>query len=183
MKRVFAAAVAALILAGCGGGGGDPAAADPIDRYVGQWRRCDAVGSIFLSWNVQTEWTITKTNPTTGQLVVHETLTSACGTPPAPTAERKQIATGHFGLTGGQQQAQGEVWDRAAIGVTKVGDDCSPSPSVCSTFLQLAQQSGNTLRTSLPPVLSAPRLASSAAFTRGADGYPSTFEVTALTKE
>lgn len=182
MKRVFAAAVTALILAGCGGGG-DSAAGDPIDRYVGQWRRCDTVGSIFLSWNVQTEWTVTRTSPANGQLVVHETLTAACGTAPAATAERKQIATGQINLMAGQQQAQGETWDRAGIQVQKVGDDCSPSPSVCSMFLQLIQQSDNTIRTSLPPVLSAPRVSPPVAFTRGADGYPSAFEVTVLARQ
>lgn len=189
MKLALAAALAAWALIGCGGGGGGgesagaPVAEDPIDRYVGKWLRCDAVGSFAESWNVQTEWTVTKTGPAAGQLVVHEARTSACGTPPAPTAERKQIATGQINLMTGQQQAQGATWDRAGIRVQKVGDDCSPSPSVCSMFLHLVQLSGPSLQTSVPPVLSAPRLAPAADFTRGADGFPLAFEVTALTKE
>jgi hypothetical protein len=54
MKRVVAAVMTALVLVGCGGGGGGGdvlPTVDPIDRYVGKWLRCDAVGSFALSWN------------------------------------------------------------------------------------------------------------------------------------
>jgi hypothetical protein len=185
LKNTLVAAAAALILTSCGGGGGGDAPATPIDQYLGQWQRCDTVGSIFLSFKVQTVWTITKSGPTSGQLVVHETLNNACDQPGGPPGlgERRQIATGQISLTGTQQQAQGETWDRAIIQVQKVGDDCSPSPSVCSAYLGLIQRSSDTLRTSQPPVLSTTRLAPAQPFTRGAEGYPATFEVTTLTRQ